>query len=231
MKTPVSPIWIPGLVLVMAWLPVGLAQNDNNRTAPLAPKATPVVTPSPAIPAQVVPLIPALTTPKDPSLPMPLSKSDALVIKRQPPKIRLSPWTSEIVKLAESGIEVSIILSFIENSGTFNLGADQIVYLNDLGKTIPQIAVPVSTPSQETLPEVNRTAPTQLAAIQQPMADDLAPINSAVLIPQWQSPVRKNSLYRVREPYPEEITPPIILIGESRTPNTMILVGFPRTTP
>ncbi|MSU59555.1 MAG: hypothetical protein EXS35_15520 [Pedosphaera sp.] len=50
-----------------------------------------------------------------------------------PPKLRLSPWTSEIVKLAESGIEDSVVLTFIENAGVFSLGADQIIYLSDLG--------------------------------------------------------------------------------------------------
>lgn len=47
--------------------------------------------------------------------------------------MRLSPWTSEVLKLAESGIETGVILGFVENAGTFNLSADQIVYLNDLG--------------------------------------------------------------------------------------------------
>lgn len=53
--------------------------------------------------------------------------------KSLPPNLKLSAWASEIVKLARAGIDESVMLSFIENSGTFNLGADQIVYLTDLG--------------------------------------------------------------------------------------------------
>lgn len=64
---------------------------------------------------------------------MPLPETAAIVSRRQPPKMRLSPWTSEVLKLAESGIETGVILGFIENAGTFNLSADQIMYLNDLG--------------------------------------------------------------------------------------------------
>ncbi len=46
---------------------------------------------------------------------------------------RLSPWTREILKLAQAGIEEGVMFSFIENSGTFNLGADQIIHLKSVG--------------------------------------------------------------------------------------------------
>jgi len=288
MKTPIASAWIPGLVLVMVWLPGGFAQNETDRTAPRTPEATPLATPASAAPRQLAPQFPAITAPNDPSLPTPPPARSALVTKRQPPRIRLSPWTSEIVKLAESGIENEVIFSFIENAGTFNLGAEQIVYLNDLGlsselitgmlrhdqeiisglrpltiasvpdwepefdstltmrgsassKTIPQPATapslptaaePARTPSQEIIPGVKHAvANTHFAATQQAVADELAPVRSAFFSQQRQAFERKISPYRVREPYPEEITAPIILIGESRTPNTMIVVGFPRTTP
>jgi hypothetical protein len=55
--------------------------------------------------------------------------------KSNPPAAspRLSPWANEIVKLAKAGIEEGVILSFVENSGTFNLGADQIIQLREAG--------------------------------------------------------------------------------------------------
>ena len=48
--------------------------------------------------------------------------------------IYLSPWAGEIVKLAQAGVEDGVTLSFVTNSaGVFNLGADQIIVLRDLG--------------------------------------------------------------------------------------------------
>jgi hypothetical protein len=49
-------------------------------------------------------------------------------------KARLSPWTTEVLKLAQAGIEEPVILSYIDQTaGTFNLGADQILHLKGLG--------------------------------------------------------------------------------------------------
>lgn len=48
-------------------------------------------------------------------------------------KTPLSPWAGEIVKLTKAGIEDGVILSFIDNSGTFNLGAEQIIHLSHQG--------------------------------------------------------------------------------------------------
>ena len=52
-----------------------------------------------------------------------------------PPKdIKLSPATAEIAKLAHAGVDSSVMLSYATNSvHTFGLGADEIVYLNDIG--------------------------------------------------------------------------------------------------
>ena len=132
MKTPVSPTWIPGLILVMAWLPGGLAQNETNHPPIVAPDATVAAT---AASAATNPATHAATAPTD--IPSPTASAAtanaAPESKPLPAKLRLSPWTTEIVKLAESGIEADVILSFIDNSGMFNLGADQIIYLSDLG--------------------------------------------------------------------------------------------------
>jgi hypothetical protein len=47
--------------------------------------------------------------------------------------LRISPWANEILRLAKAGIEERVMLSFIENSGTFNLGAEQIIQLSAAG--------------------------------------------------------------------------------------------------
>ena len=43
------------------------------------------------------------------------------------------PW-AEVLKLADSGVEESVMLAFVTNSAsTFNLSAEEIIYLNDIG--------------------------------------------------------------------------------------------------
>jgi hypothetical protein len=49
------------------------------------------------------------------------------------PGAYVSAWLTDVVKLAQSRIDESIILSFIDSAGTFNLDPDQIIYLRDLG--------------------------------------------------------------------------------------------------
>ena len=51
-----------------------------------------------------------------------------------PDTLKLSPNLNEVVKLIHSGVSEPIILAYITNSNQpFNLGSDEIVYLNDLG--------------------------------------------------------------------------------------------------
>jgi len=289
MKTPVSLTWIPGLILAMAWLPGGLAQNETNRPPTFAPDASLT-----AIPASAAtnPATLAVTVPTDISSPTAGAATENAVPgnKPLPAKLRLSPWTTEIVKLAESGIEADVMLSFIDNSGMFNLGADQIIYLSDLGVsgptinamlqhdrevisglrpltivsepasepaflpaftasseasskastqpvTAPVLSAPVTTelaatPGEGSLAEVNRSvADIQPVALQYAMADEREPVSQLVSVQPKQAHGGNESLYRVREPYPVELLPPIIFINASeRTPNTLIIVGFPQTT-
>ena len=51
-----------------------------------------------------------------------------------PEKLRLSQPLNEVVRLAQSGVDEGVILTYITNSSSaFRLGAEEIVYLNDLG--------------------------------------------------------------------------------------------------
>ncbi len=51
-----------------------------------------------------------------------------------PSNINLTPAASEVVKLVNSGVGQDVMLSYVRNStSTFNLGADEIVYLKDIG--------------------------------------------------------------------------------------------------
>src|SRR5437868_768891 len=57
-----------------------------------------------------------------------------------PANLKPSPATAEIIKLANAGAEEIVMLSFVTNSlGTFNLRAEEIIYLNDIG--VPSVVV------------------------------------------------------------------------------------------
>jgi hypothetical protein len=51
----------------------------------------------------------------------------------------LSPWFYEVERLTQAGMGEAVVLSYISNSaGTFNLSADQVIYLKNLGAS-PQV--------------------------------------------------------------------------------------------
>ena len=51
-----------------------------------------------------------------------------------PEKLRISQTLNEVVRLAQSGVDEGVILTYVTNSSAmFGLGAEEIVYLNDLG--------------------------------------------------------------------------------------------------
>src|SRR5438105_10829874 len=56
-----------------------------------------------------------------------------------PSKVRLSPWSAEVQKLAQAGIDDEVVLAFIDTAGTFNLTSAQIIQLRDHGVSGPVI--------------------------------------------------------------------------------------------
>jgi hypothetical protein len=90
----------------------------------------------------------------------------------------ISPGAAEVVRLAESGVGDDVVLAYIQNSqATFNLGADDVLYLRDLGLSSPVItamlnhdatlrdqATPIpnavpTVPAQESLPPPEQEPP------------------------------------------------------------------------
>lgn len=60
--------------------------------------------------------------------------------KTLPANINPSPALSEMIRFAESGVDESVMLAYVTNSANaFNLGADEIIYLNDIGVPSPVI--------------------------------------------------------------------------------------------
>ena len=60
--------------------------------------------------------------------------------KPLPPNIRLTSSLSELIRIAGSGVEENVMLAYVTNAtGTFSLGSEEIIYLNDVGVPVPVI--------------------------------------------------------------------------------------------
>jgi hypothetical protein len=170
------------------------------------------------------------------------------------PGHQLSFRTTEIVRLAQSGIDEIVMLAFIKNSEAFNLTTDQIGYLDGLGVATkvseamlqhdrklafgrnaslastepPSIIESDRTSADSGVAELNQSAladaarngalsrvpssvpVTQLATSPQVASQISAPVNPAVNMELRPPPSKKKPLYPVREPYPVELTAPIV---------------------
>src|SRR6266446_3663095 len=80
----------------------------------------------------------------------------------------LSPPVTEVIKLAESGVGDDVVLAYIQNSQSiFNLSADDILYLRDVGLSSPvttamlnhDIALRNQAPQSVAAPPVPTTPP------------------------------------------------------------------------
>jgi hypothetical protein len=291
MKTNLSPNWIRGLgfALIFAWTSASLAQNEARR---------PTNTPDPAASASSTTLSPPTTKapapkPGSPAL-LPFAFSPAITplaaypLDRDglPANLRFSYWTTEVIKLARAGIDDDVLLPFIDSVGTFNLNADEIIYLSDIGvsrqvmasmiqhdfevaaglRLVTASASPSSmlfpfaagsestadagkqpanapspaTPANSSIP-ANATAPaigadtvitdrgdimSDLAAFDFGTTDQAPPSPSQAPAPRQARsvPTRTSTLYAVRQPYAEAVTPPIIIVpGVDRTPNVVLI--------
>ncbi|MCU0784576.1 MAG: hypothetical protein MUF81_11155 [Verrucomicrobia bacterium] len=78
------------------------------------------------------PTAPETTPPPPESGPVPAPAPNSG--KTLPPNIKPSSPLGEVVKLAQSGVDESVMLSYVKNSASmFNLASDEIIYLNDIG--------------------------------------------------------------------------------------------------
>lgn len=110
------------------------AQSEQPVTVVVPAPAVIAAPPAPAAPAGVTP------APSSTETNVVMSETNApAIIQTIPPvtnpeNVELSPGLEEVVKLAQAGVSEEVILAYVEKySGTFSVGADQIVYLNDLG--------------------------------------------------------------------------------------------------
>jgi hypothetical protein len=117
------------MALALVMVSISCRAQDPTQPSPLAkppaangqtqaaPPATP--TPAPISLPTLAPAPPEVRVPQAAPIPAPPS--------------RFSAWTKEVIKMAQAGVGEDVILTYIDSAGTFNLGADEIVYLRDLG--------------------------------------------------------------------------------------------------
>jgi len=157
--------------------------------------------------------------------------------------------------MAQNGISEEIMLSFIDSAGTFNMGADQIIYLHDLGVSNEVITAMILHDSEiasgqlaMTLPTAKISAPSFQTAFvpahspvepgppettpppPAPQAPEVAanPFPEEDYLPAPSEPEPAPELYPVRKPYPVKLLDPIIVYRmEPRHPNIQILYDFP----
>jgi hypothetical protein len=130
MNTPVCWIW--SLLSLLVILPVtGCMQRQASQTD-VSATTPPAVDPDAIAAAQT-------EEPADlESVPEPELADGAVTGQPAerliPANIRPGSPLAEAIKLASSGLDEGVLLAFVTNStGTFNLGAEEIIYLNDIG--------------------------------------------------------------------------------------------------
>lgn len=127
--------WKWSLGLVLAALPFAGGYSQETPAQP--------INNAPALNQQVTQAADAAApTPADPALANPAAEDDVVdapaqpltTAKPLPPGVRPSAAVAEVLKLADSGVDEGVMLAFVTNSTSiFNLGAEEIIYLNDLG--------------------------------------------------------------------------------------------------
>jgi hypothetical protein len=144
MKTRICSSWVLGLVLLVLPLAGCLQENSlstQGTVAAAAEVANPPDTPTVDSAAETsnADAEEAFAELDEQSISTePATKVSAEI--EVPANLKPSPATAEIIKLANTGVAESVMLSFVTNSlGTFNLRAEEIIYLNDIG--IPSTVV------------------------------------------------------------------------------------------
>jgi hypothetical protein len=94
--------------------------------------------------------------------------------------VNLSPGAAEVVRLAGSGVGNDVVLAYIQNSqATFNLSADDVLYLKDIGLS-PQVTSAMLSHDSALRGQPQQNPPVAPAPAAQP--------GSAPLTYQWQTP-------------------------------------------
>jgi len=77
---------------------------------------------------------PQISSAQEPPVSAPTENAQTSATVSPPPDILPTSPLAEVIKLTQSGVDESVIMAYISNSGsTFNLDSDKIIYLSDIG--------------------------------------------------------------------------------------------------
>ena len=137
--------------------------------------------------AQVTSPEPA-ATPAQLEIGPPAPVTPAPVVPSAPAPADLSPAAADVINLAESGVTDDVVLAYIRNSkSTFNLTADHVVYLKDLGFS-PEVLSAMITHDTDLQAQgpVQYSAPTNTAPVAPPPAE---PIQEPLPVAEQPAPL------------------------------------------
>ena len=182
MKTWMISKW--SLCLALATLP--LAGGCAREPVVSAPATTTAATPDPGLAVAPVPEVAEQE----------LANAPARVVSTPQPAaqgVSLDPSSGELVRLAQSGVDEKVMLAYVNSSATgFNLGSDQIIYLNDIG--VPGSVVTamiqrdqalksaIPAPSAAAPAYAYQPAPAQPAYVPAPETLQASPVSQAVTV-------------------------------------------------
>ena len=230
MNTRIIPGWVFGMVLASGALAPGFAHaaTEPSPTA-VSPEKTSAAVASPAItaPAAPAPRTDAVAVPSPAASVAP----DHPTANPSPAIISWSPWFYEVERLAQAGVDEGVVQTYINSTaGTFNLTADQVIYLKNLGLS-PQVINTMIDHDQELISGVRlltAAAPppfppavqAALAARLHPAGDAAAPSAApaatppeplSTIIAPDDVPDQPASAGPVRVPYAVKLSDPIVI--------------------
>lgn len=168
----------------------------------------------------------------------------------------VSPWTTEVKKLVDARVDDSVVMEFVNASGTFNLTTPQIVALNEQSfpsevltamlqhdaeyaaglrgnppvPTVRPIRLKLIAPKNPTTAQSTRPKATESESIVNPSPAPDFPLDEIDVDFVPETPAVQNSR-PVRESVPVRLTTTIVVFrSASRVPNVQTLEMFPSDT-
>lgn len=144
----------------------------------------------------------------------------------QPAKINLSPELGEVVRLAQSGADENVIITYIQKTPAYSVSADEVIYLQDLGisgsviKAVVEqgkagAALPANPPATNA-PSV--LAPGPMIATSPPPVVATPPVEPPATVAEFYQPLSPYGTWLNVEPYGWCWQPNVVVVNSGWSP-------------